>query len=131
MLDDWLKRGRPEPVAGPHRLQELNQPQGFFQKLCLTFLLLVFGALIAPFFFMGFQLLKDPLSQEVLKFIVETIGAFYVVLLIYIWWRPRWLTYLYGVVESKLIRNACLAAGMIIICGAIVILAQLALPLLR
>jgi hypothetical protein len=131
VVDDWLKRSRQEPKIGAHRLQELNQTQSFFQKLWATFLLLVFAALITPFFLMGLQLLADPVIHYVVQFIFETTGAFYLVLLIYIWWRPRWLTHLYGLVESKLIGTAYLVAGMIAIGAMVVILRRLVLPLLR
>ena len=131
VADDWLKRGRPEPIDEPHRLRDPNQRQGFFQKLWTTFLLLVFAALITPLFFVGLQALADPIVREVVHFAAETIAAFYFVLLIYIWWRPKWLTFVYGLVESKLVGTGYLALGMIAIGLIVVILARFVIPLLR
>lgn len=131
VLNDWWKRRLPRPQIGPHRLRELNQPQGFFQKLWTTFLLLVFAALIVPLLFVGLQLPANPVLQEGFKFILEATGVFYLVLLIYIWWRPRWLAYLYGMVESRLVATAYVVTGMIVIGSAITVLAILVLSWLR
>jgi len=131
VLNDWWKQRLPRTEIGPHRLRELNQPQDFFQKLWTTILLLVFAVLIAPMFLMGLQLLANPVVREVFKFVLETIGVFYLVLLVYIWWHPRWLAYLYGLVESRLVATAYIVTGTIIVCSVIAVLATLALSMLR
>lgn len=130
VLNDWWKQRMPRIQVGVHRLRELNQRQGFIQKLWTTFLLLVFAALITPLLVMGLELLANLVVKGIFRVILETIGAFYLVLLVYIWWRPGWLMYLYEVLEFKLVATACMAVGLAIVASVIVLLVVFAASLL-
>jgi hypothetical protein len=126
IANDWWKRRLPLPVAEPHRLRDLNRPMGFFQKLGTTILLLLFAALVTPLFFFGLHLLPDPVVRAVAKHIVETIAVFYVLLLVFIWWRPKWIVHLYDHAETKLVLTGYIVGGIVLII-AIVALAACAL----
>jgi hypothetical protein len=86
-----------------HFLEELNSATGFWSKLRLTLLLLIFGTLLGPFLLLGVMATQDPFWRPVIRIGVETIVVFYVTLLVYVWWRPPFLRSFYRVLELKLV----------------------------
>lgn len=86
-----------------HRLQELNTKLNVFQKLGYTVILLVVGVLLALLFMVGVQLTQDPILRGVLTVLLDALVPFYILLILYIWWRPQWLSRLYSWAEAKLV----------------------------
>jgi hypothetical protein len=79
---------------------------------------------------MGLELLPNPITKGIFEVILESVGVFYFVLLIYIWWRPRWLTCLYDVVEFKLVAMVYVVVGLAIVASVIMLLVVFAALLL-
>ncbi|NLS94651.1 MAG: hypothetical protein GXX96_21055 [Planctomycetaceae bacterium] len=86
-----------------HRLQELNTKLNVFQKLGYSVILLVVGVLLALLFMVGVQLTQDPILRGVLTVLLDALVPFYILLILYIWWRPQWLSRLYSRAETKLV----------------------------
>lgn len=98
-----------------HFLDELNSAMTFRQKLWMTILLAVFGALIAPFLWLGTQFVKGRFARPLTLFAVETIAAYYATLLVYIWWRPPFLRKIYAKKERALVRyGSILGMGVLL-----------------
>ena len=123
VADDWWKRRLPEVETTRHRLGDLNRRLGFFAKLWMTLVLLVFGALVAPLLVLGVHQLADPLLHELLVYTLEAVAIFYVALVAYIWWRPKWMVRIYNLAESKLVRTAYVVCGIIVV-GAVLVVVQ-------
>jgi hypothetical protein len=104
-----------------HRFRELNR-KGFFAKLWVTVVLLVFGALVTPLLVLGVAAAEPPLFHAVMKHGLEALGIFYAVLLVYVWWRPAWLTALYSFLENELVRIGQILEGIAILGAVLAIL---------
>ena len=87
-----------------HLLDEFNRPLKFFQKLGYTILLLVFGIVIAPFLAMGRMADHHPAVEWLIDIFLGSLIPFYLFLLVYIWWRPRWVAKLYRKFEDEIAR---------------------------
>jgi len=98
-----------------HLLDELNSATSFRQKLRVTFLLVVFGGLVAPLLWLGTQLVQGEYVQPMTRLVVDTIAVYYVTLLVFIWWRPPFLQKLYASQERELaVHGFLLAAGCLV-----------------
>lgn len=86
-----------------HRLQELNTKLNVFQKIGYTLILLVVGSLLAPLFMVGVQLTQNAILRGMLAALLDVLIPFYLLLIVFIWWRPAWLTRLYIWAEAKLV----------------------------
>ncbi len=103
-----------------HRLDELNRPLNFFQKLGYTLLLLVFGIVVSPLYFYALTVDYDPITKALIHVFLKALIPFYLMLIVFVWWRPRWLTRLYRASESgiaKLADVAVVAAFLLLILG--------------
>jgi len=101
-----------------YRLRELNTAKSVWQKLGVTVLLLVFGILLAPLFLLAPSLNPEPTAKWITKIAVDLIAGYYLVLLVFVWWRPKWLQRVYEAEESKLVRwgylfNLLLLSGLV------------------
>lgn len=85
-----------------HFLDELNSATSFWQKLCMTVLLVVFGVLVAPLLWLGSRSIEGAYARPITLFAVDTIAVYYVTLLVYLWWRPGFLRRFYQSKERKL-----------------------------
>jgi hypothetical protein len=115
--DLWKRRLSAENTSR-HRLRDLNRPMGILEKVWTTFVLLVFGVLVTPLLVIGWHQVADPFLHELLAYVLEAVAVFYVALVVYIWWRPRWIARIYDSVESKLVKTAYVACGIIVIGAA-------------
>ncbi len=79
-----------------HSLDELNTPMSFWEKLWLTFKLLLFGAVVGPLLWVGMKRINQQPTQWIVEYAVKTIGVFYVTLLVFVWWRPAALKWFYA-----------------------------------
>ncbi len=86
-----------------HRLQELNTKLNVFQKIGYTLILLVVGSLLAPLFMVGVQLTQSAILRGMLTALLDVLIPFCLLLIVFIWWRPAWLTRLYIWAEAKLV----------------------------
>jgi hypothetical protein len=51
----------------------------------------------------GVQLTQDPILRGVLTVLLDAVVPFYILLILYIWRRPQWLSRLYSRAEAKLV----------------------------
>ena len=67
-----------------HRLKELNRKHNFLHKLGYTVLLLVFGAVVTPLFWIGVELTEEPVLRWMLSLLIDALIPFYFLLLAWI-----------------------------------------------
>lgn len=128
--NDWWRRRLPSENSSRHRLRDLNRPMGIFEKVWTTFVLLVFGALVTPLLVIGWHQVANPLLHELVAYVLEAVAVFYVALIVYVWWRPRWMVRMYSSVESRLVQTAYVSCGIIVV-GAALALVQTLIRSLR
>jgi len=87
--------------------------------------------LAAPLLVVGVAAVQPPWFGAVLKHGLEILAIFYAVLLIYVWWRPQWLTAVYSSVETKLVRTGQVLGVMAILAALIIVLYGLISSLLH
>jgi hypothetical protein len=104
-----------------HRFEALNH-KGFFARLWLTIVLLVFAALAGPLLVLGVAAAQPPWFQMILRHGLEVLAVFYAVLVVYVWWRPPWLAAIYSSLETKLLRTGQVLGGMAILASALTLL---------
>jgi hypothetical protein len=121
VANDWWTRRLPAKNTDRHLLSDLNRAQGFLGKLGTTLLLLLFAVLMVPLLWLGLEFVADPVLRQVLTFGLETLVAFYVVLLVYLWWRPPWLARLYTAVESRLVKTAYVGGAIVLVAAAVML----------
>lgn len=86
-----------------YRLSELNKKAGFFQKLGHTIALLLVGILVTPLYCFGLALTNDPVLRWMLRAFLEALVPFYLLLILFVWWRPNWLSRWYSHAEARLL----------------------------
>jgi len=92
----------------------LDENNTFLEKLGLFFSDLFLGPLIGVFLFLGIFAAHEP--WRTIGFVCfDTLVVFWVMVLIFIWWRPRWLRALYLRAERDVIWivNGTLLVGLL------------------
>jgi hypothetical protein len=99
----------------------LDEKQTFLEKLGLFLSVLFLGPLIGVFLVMGVSMANEP-WRTIGYVCLETVAVFWVLVLIFIWWRPLWLRTIYLHAE----RNVLLLVNGILVVGLIASLLGLA-----
>jgi hypothetical protein len=88
----------------------LDDDHGFLHKLGQFLAVLVVGPLIGLLLLAALMQPMTPVWKYIAHAIVETLVVFWILLLVFIWWRPSWLRHIYASTERKVIFIACLAS---------------------
>ena len=99
----------------------LDEPQSIAEKLGLFLSALLIGMLVGPLIFLGIQHL-EPRWRTVGLCVSESLAAFWVCLLVFIWWRPAWFRRIYLSVERKVVLAVQIIVWVCVIGFAIVCL---------
>lgn len=78
----------------------LDEEHSFFEKLKQFVVLLLVGPLIGLVLFAAVGAVQPPWNAVVLH-ASQTLGPFWAMLLVFVWWRPAWLRSLYLWIEWK------------------------------
>ncbi|MDZ4783606.1 MAG: hypothetical protein SGJ19_25440 [Planctomycetia bacterium] len=84
---------------------DLDDDQGFFSRLGQFFSALFLGPLIGLLFWLGIEQNRRaaPLVATIAENLLKTLVLFWVLLLVFIWYRPSWLRRLYLRSERKVV----------------------------
>ena len=91
----------------------LDEEHSFLEKLGQFLSALFLGPLVGLLLFVGVYRLEEP-WQVLAQHFCETLGVFWALLLIFIWWRPSWFWRLYlsaeqtAILVIRLVGLACL-----------------------
>jgi hypothetical protein len=80
----------------------LDQPHSLLERLGLFLSVLFLGPLIGLLLLAGLSVVEGP-AKSVAMILLESLGVFWIAVLVYIWWRPRWFRRIYLWTEGKLI----------------------------
>jgi small-conductance mechanosensitive channel len=81
----------------------LDDEQGFLEKLGQFLATLILGPLIGLLLFLALDQPMEPLWRVIGHVFVESLAVFWCLLLIFTWWRPRWLRRIYLSSEKKVV----------------------------
>lgn len=83
----------------------LEVEQTFLQKLGLFLSVLIVGPLLGLLVWLALTVNQwGPITLAVGRHIAEVLAVFWVLVLIFIWWRPPWFTRIYLTVERTAVR---------------------------
>jgi hypothetical protein len=80
----------------------LDDPQTILEKLGLFFSVLFLGPILGLLLMVGVVPFTG-LGRVLAWIVLETLGMFWLAVLVYIWWRPLWFRRIYLAVERKVI----------------------------
>lgn len=89
-------------MGSDRSLLGLDEPQSFLKKLGLFVSALLMGLLIAPLVFLGVHYLEPP-WRDIATWVSESLAVFWILVLIFIWWRPLWFRRVYLATERKVV----------------------------
>ena len=94
----------------------LERHHTLFDKLFLTVALLFLGPLLGVLFFAATSAPTwQPPWSWIVQQLLNALGVFYVLLVVFVWWRPDWLRRHYVAAERKVIRGVYIFFGCAIL----------------
>jgi hypothetical protein len=101
-IESLVRRREADSLRDRRSLLGLDEEQSFLHKLGQFLSALCLGPLVGLLLLVGVDRLEKP-WRVIAQHLCETLGLFWALLLIFIWWRPSWFRRLYLSAEQKAI----------------------------
>lgn len=100
-------------MSEEHSLLGLDQEHTFLQKLGLFLSMLVVGPLLGVILALGVSM-QQGVWQSVGIHGLQTLGVFWLALLVFVWWRPPWFRRVYLTIEYKVVLLARICVALLL-----------------